>query len=139
MKDEIPLHKHLNFSYEPPESGVGYAEVTMPVEPDSMGVNENLHGGAIATMVDLACALAATGATNFDFESESLVTVDMHVRYVGRPRTGTVVAKAQVVRLGSKMIVIECKVEDTDGHLVSSADLGMMRVPLRRPLEIDND
>lgn len=106
----------------------------MPVRPEAFGFTANLHGGAIATLVDLACALAAARATDFDPETESLVTADMHVRYLGRPGTGAVIGRAEVVRIGSQLIVIECKVVDEDEHLVASADFSMMRVPLRRPL-----
>ncbi len=130
----IPLHELLGLSYDPAEQGSVRAEVRMPVRPEAFGFTANLHGGAIATMVDLACALAAARATDFDPERESLVTADMHVRYLGRPRTDAVFARAEVVRLGSQLIVIECRVVDGDDHLVAVADFSMMRVPLRRPL-----
>jgi uncharacterized protein (TIGR00369 family) len=86
-------------------------------------------------MVDLTCALAAAKFSGFDPSRESLVTADMHVRYVGRPRTDTVVARAEVLRKGSQLIVVDCKVTDTDGHLIATADFAMMLVPVRRPLE----
>ncbi len=130
----IPLHALLGLDYERPEKGARHAQVRMPVRPEAFGFTGSLHGGAIATMVDLACALAAARATDFDPEIESLVTADMHVRYLGRPTTDSVIAKAEVVRIGSQLIVIECKVVDGDDHLVASADFSMMRVPLRVPL-----
>lgn len=132
--DDIPLHTLLGLTWERPAKGSLSAEVRMPVRPEAFGFTANLHGGAIATMVDLACALVAARATDFDPEKESLVTADMHVRYLGRPRTDTVVARAEVVRIGSQLIVIDCKVVDDEDHLVASADFSMMRVPLRRPL-----
>lgn len=132
---QIPLHALLGLDYDRPEKGSRFAEVRMPVRPEAFGFTANLHGGAIATMVDLACALAAARATDFDPELESLVTADLHVRYLGRPRTDTVLARAEVVRIGSQLIVIECKVVDDDDHLVATADFSMMRVPLRRPLQ----
>lgn len=131
----IPLHDLLGFEWTRPEKGSRFAEVRMPVRPEAFGFTANLHGGAIATLVDLACALAAARATDFDPAVESLVTADMHVRYLGRPRTDAVFGRAEVVRIGSQLIVIECKVVDGDDHLVASADFSMMRVPLRRPLE----
>ncbi|MBK5288318.1 MAG: PaaI family thioesterase, partial [Acidimicrobiia bacterium] len=59
------------------------------------------------------------------------ITADMHVRYLGRPRTDEVVALATVVRRGSQLIVVECRVTDTDDHVVAVADCSMMRVPRR--------
>jgi uncharacterized protein (TIGR00369 family) len=131
----IPLHDLLGFEFEAPAPGSMTAEVHMPVRPEAFGFTSNLHGGAIATLVDLSCALAAARATGFDPEKESLVTADMHVRYLGRPTTDRVTGRAEIVRLGSQLIVIDCKVVDGDEHLVAVADFSMMRVPLRRPLD----
>lgn len=132
--DQIPLHELLGLEFEAPELGSTRAEVRMPVRPEAFGFTANLHGGAVATLVDVACALAAARCSDFDIERESLVTADMHVRYLGRPRTDTVVARAEVVRVGSQLIVVECKVLDGDDHIIATADFSMMKVPLRRPL-----
>lgn len=132
--DSIPLHAMLALGYEMVEDAPGRAEVRMPVAPAALGFTGNLHGGAIATMVDLACALAAVNGIGFDPAKESLVTSDMHIRYLGRPRTETVVARAEVVRAGRQLIVVECRVTDDEDHLVAVADFSMMIVPVRAPL-----
>ena len=131
---DIPLHALLQLEFEAPEAGSRVAEVRMPVAPGAFGFTANLHGGAIATMVDLACALAAARSTDFDPYRQSLVTADMHVRYLGTPRTDTVVARAEIVRIGRQLIVVGCTVCDTDDTLIASADFAMMRVPRRGPL-----
>lgn len=131
---EIPLHAMLGLEWTWPDKGETVAEVRMPVRPEAFGFTANLHGGAIATMIDLACALAAARGTDFDPERESLVTSDMHIRYLGRPRTDVVVARAEIVRVGSTLIVVDCKVTDDADHLIASADFSMMRVTLRLPL-----
>jgi uncharacterized protein (TIGR00369 family) len=131
----IPLHDFLGFTHDVDLSSPGgTAEVRMPVQPEALGFTGNLHGGAIATMVDLTCALAAVREVGFDPERESLITVDMHVRYLGRPRTEVVVARARVVRAGSQLIVIDCQVTDDADHLVAVADFSMMKVARRDPL-----
>ena len=135
MDPQIPLHDLLGFEFAAPEPGSSVTEVHMPVRPEAFGLTAHLHGGAIATLVDVSCAFAAARATNFDPTKESLVTSDMHVRYLGRPRTDRVTGRAEVVRLGSQLIVIECRIVDGDEHLVATADFSMMRVPLRRPLD----
>ncbi len=130
----IPLHDLLGLEFGLPEPGSTAAEVTMAVRPEACGPTGSLHGGAIATMIDLACALAAVRASNFDAATESLITADMHVRYLGRPRTDRVAAHAEVVKVGSQLIVVECRVADSEGHLIAVGDLSMMKVPRRRPL-----
>jgi uncharacterized protein (TIGR00369 family) len=132
--DPIPLHDLLELQFLDAVDGSSTAEVRMPVQPNAFGFTANLHGGAVATVVDCACALAVARAVDFDPTTESLVTVDMHVRYLGRPRTGAVVARAEIVKLGSTIIVVECKVVDEGDHPVASADFSMMRVSLREPL-----
>ena len=131
----IPLHDFLGFEFVSPPDGSNVAEVRMPIRPEALGFTANLHGGAIATMVDLTCALDAAKFSGFDPSRESLVTADKHLRYVGRPRTDTVVARAEVLRKGSQLIVVDCKVTDSAGHLIATADFAMMLVPVRRPLE----
>jgi len=131
----IPLHDFLALDFRPPAEQDEVAEVRMPVAANAFGFTRNLHGGAIATLVDVACALAATRSSGHDPYVDSLVTADMHVRYLGRPHTDTVVAKARVVRQGKTLIVIECRVVDEEEHLVAVADFSMMKVALRRPLD----
>jgi len=135
----IPLHDLLDFEFVSPPPGATTAEVRMPIGPGSVGPTGNLHGGAIATLVDLASALAAAKATGFDLERESLITTDMHVRYLGRPRTDGVIGRASIVRVGRQLVVVDCEVVDDDGHLVAAADVALMVVPIRRPLEAVED
>ncbi len=140
----IPLHDLLALDFDRPEHGSRTAEVSMPVAANALGFTGALHGGAIATLVDLACALAAARFSGFDPLKESLVTADMHVRYLGRPRTDQVVARAEVVKAGAQLIVVECKViggttDDGRDHLVAVADFSMMIVPLRLPMAPGTD
>lgn len=137
-RTSIALHDLLGLEFTWHEGPGSTAEVQMPVRPAAFGFTNNLHGGAIATMVDLACALAAARCTDHDPSVESLITTDMHVRYLGRARTDVVTASASVVRAGSQLIVVDCKVVDGNDHIIAAADLSMMRVPLRRvPSAID--
>jgi uncharacterized protein (TIGR00369 family) len=130
----IPLHSLLGLVADPPPEGSYTATVSMPVAPAAFGFTANLHGGAIATMVDVACAMAAARASGFDHETQSLVTADMHLRYLGRPHTDTVHANAEVVKVGRQLIVVNCTVVDDEQHVVAVADFSSMIVPRRGPL-----
>lgn len=130
----VPLHDFLGLGFTRDAGPGETAEVHMPLVPATLGLTGNPHGGAIATMIDLACAVAASRASAHDPAVDSLVTADMHIRYLGSPRGGdSVTAYAQVVRAGEKLIVVECRVRDGGDHLLAAADLSMMKVPLRRP------
>jgi uncharacterized protein (TIGR00369 family) len=140
---EIPLHSLLGIRYDLPDDGDGTAVVTMPVRDEAFGSRGNLHGGAIATVVDVACALCAARNSGFEPGTNSLVTADLHVRYLGRPMGDEVQARASIVRVGRQLTVVECKVVDSEGRVIASADWSAMVVPSRDPmrpeLEIDPD
>lgn len=130
-----PLHALLGLDIRPhdpadPERAV----VDMPVAPEAFGSTGNLHGGAIATLVDVACASAASRSSSFVPGRNTLVTADMHVRYVGRPKGSAVRAEARVVRSGRTLIVVEGRVLDELDTLIAVADFAAMVVELRNPL-----
>ena len=124
-----PLHHLLGLEFVVREAD--RVVVTMPVRPEAFGSTGNLHGGAIATLVDVATASAAARSSSFVPGQNTLVTADLHIRYLGRARTDQVIARAEVVRVGRTLIVLECKVRDDDGNMVASADFSMMIVDHR--------
>jgi uncharacterized protein (TIGR00369 family) len=147
---ETPLHALLAIEYidvENPRKGVvppvgpgggpvpeGACVVRMPVRPEAFGVAGNLHGGAIATLIDVAAASAAARNSSFVPGQNTLVTADIHVRYLGRPKGEWVDAVATVIRAGRQLIVVECRVVDPIGNVIAAADFSSMVVPLRQPL-----
>lgn len=107
----------------------------MPVAEGAFNSSGNLHGGAIATLVDVAAGTAAAlGSRTFEAGRNSLVTADLHVRYLGRPHGDRVRAEAEVLRSGRQLVVVACRVLDDEDRLIASADFSAMVVPLREPL-----
>jgi uncharacterized protein (TIGR00369 family) len=131
---EIPLHKLLGLEFDAPAEGDGTAMVRMPVRDEAFGSQGNLHGGAIATLIDVSCALAAARNSGFVPGQNSLVTADMHVRYLGRPKGEYVRAEARIVKSGRQLIVVECRVLDDEDRVIAAGDFSSMIVPLRDPL-----
>lgn len=127
----VPLHTFLDLRWISPPTGSTSAEISLPVAPNALGVTGSLHGGVIATLVDVTCALVAARATGFTPTTESLVTADLHLRYLGSPRTDVVRATATIVKIGSTLIVVDCRVTDTEGHVIATADVSYMRVAHR--------
>ena len=81
------------------------------------------------------CSGAAARNSAFDPDVNSLVTADIHVRYLGRPKGDWVRAEAHVVRAGRMLIVVECRVLDDEDRIIATADFSSMLVPLRDPLK----
>ena len=137
---ETPIHALLGIDYvDRPSEGIeanadDEVVVKMPVRAEAYGSGGNLHGGAIATLIDVASASAAARASGFVPGETSLVTADLHVRYLGRPKGDMVYAKARTVRAGRMLIVVECRVVDDEDRVIAVADFSSMIVPLREPL-----
>ena len=130
-----PLHALLGLEYlEDQDDPDGVVVVSMPVRTEAFGATGSLHGGAIATLVDVASATAAARSSSFVPGQNALVTADLHVRYLGRPHGDKVWARAHVVRSGRQLIVVECRVVDHDDRVIAVGDFASMVVPLRDPL-----
>lgn len=131
---EIPLHKLLDVRRV--ELGEDSAVFEMPVAPAAFNPSGNLHGGAIATLIDITSGTAAAlGSHTFEPGRNTLVTADMHVRYLGRATGDVIRASAKVMRSGNQLVVVECKVHDpATGKLIAIADFAAMVVGLREPL-----
>lgn len=131
---ETPLHALLGFEFvEADEPGV--VRVSMPVREQAFNPTGNLHGGAIATLIDVAGGACAARASGFDPVTQSLVTADLHVRYLGRPKGDRIIAEARVMRAGRMLIVVEVRVTDPLDNLIAFADFSSMVVDRRDPLE----
>lgn len=130
--DTVALHRMLGLQLV--ELGERHAVFSMPVAAPAFGSTGNLHGGAVATLIDVTAGSAAAVASGFDAERETLVTADLHVRYLGRPTHDTVFARAEVVQSGRTLVVVAITVTDGTGRLIASADFSSMVVRRRHPL-----
>jgi uncharacterized protein (TIGR00369 family) len=128
----VPLHRLLGI--RPVVREPGFVVVEMPVAQPAMNLSGNLHGGAIATLIDVASGMATARGAQWDPATSTIVTADLHVRYLARPRGDIVRAEARVLRSGRQLIIVQCHVLDEEDRLIAAADFSTMIVPLRRPL-----
>ena len=131
---KTPLHALLGLRFVEPEPTDGTVVIEMDVAPPSFNGSGNLHGGAIATLVDVAAGSCAGRVSGFDPLTQSLVTADLHVRYLGRPKAGPVRAEARPMRAGRMLVVIEVRVLDALDNVIAYADFSAMVVAHREPL-----
>jgi uncharacterized protein (TIGR00369 family) len=135
MREHLPdtaLQRLLNLSFV--EMTKDRVIVEMPVREEAFNSTGNLHGGAIATLIDVAAGTVAAIGSRFRPGLESIVTADLHVRYLGRPKGEVVRASAHVLRAGRQLIVVDVTVADELGNVIAVADFSSMIVPLREPL-----
>src|SRR5438270_13600410 len=82
--------------------GDGRARAVLDADDRHLNGHGTVHGGAIATLCDAAMgsAVAAAGA-------EGPVTVEMKVTYLRPGERGQVVAVAEVLKRGKRVIVVD--------------------------------
>lgn len=92
----------------------GQALLTLPVGPAVVNVVGTLHGGAIATLVDVAGTLAIISA---DRDQRPGVTTDLNVSYFAAAAPpGTVRAEARVLRAGRTLAFVEVDLREGPGE-----------------------
>jgi uncharacterized protein (TIGR00369 family) len=129
---DTPLHQVLGLRIVDADPSVVVVE--MPVGPGAFNASGNLHGGAIATLVDVAAGSCAARSSSFRPGENTIVTADLHVRYLGRPKWTVVRAEARTMRAGRQLIVVEIRVLDDLDNLIAVSDFSAMLVPRREPL-----
>jgi acyl-CoA thioesterase len=84
-----------------------------------------MHGGAIATLIDTAVAMAIVSASE---PHAKFTTVELKVNYLRPLKEGRVVAEARLIQNGRRIIVAECDVFDAHGKLAAKGLLTYIRL-----------
>ena len=114
--DHVPFAKLLGIEVD--ESEPGHAVLSMKLRDDLMRNNGIAHGGAIATLIDSAMAIAIMAQLA---ENERTVTVDLTIHYLRPVSEGTARASARVVRAGRRVITVSAELFDDGGKLAATA------------------
>jgi uncharacterized protein (TIGR00369 family) len=92
--------------------------IRMPFHEDLIAggdeVSRYVHGGAIASLIDIAGTFAVIAAAGRD-----AVTVDLRVDYLRPVTSGSLAATARPVRVGRSLAVADIQVAGEDGAIVA--------------------
>jgi uncharacterized protein (TIGR00369 family) len=120
----IPFHDYLGLRVVRPGSP---SRVEIDLGEHVRGAVAPIHGGVVASIVDIACGVAlADGA--FDPSTPTPVSTDLSVRFLRQPRSSPLAAEATVVHKGTRRALVECVVTDATGRIVARADGGFMLI-----------
>jgi uncharacterized protein (TIGR00369 family) len=121
----IPLHNRMGLKIV--KRGPSTV-TTMELSDEVRGAFEGtIHGGILATMADVTCALSVGGT--YDTNQEAPVTTDLHIRYYRQPRSGPLTAKATLVHSGRRILTSECSIVDGQNRELARATATFMLVP----------
>jgi uncharacterized protein (TIGR00369 family) len=116
--EDIPLHGFLGLS---PRTLDPEVVIEMPLRESAGGLTGGLHGGAIATLVDVATNCAAAMSDQFELGVNEMVTLDLHLRFLRRPAAGPITARAVLVHEGSRIMQVDVGVFDGGGDQIANS------------------
>ena len=107
MEELIPFNKYVGVRVV--EIDRGRVRVEVPFRPELIGdpIRQAMHGGVISMLSDTAGGAAVWSA--LDEPRARVSTIDMRVDYLRPGRQETLVAEANVVRLGRRVAVTDVR------------------------------
>ena len=112
--DELPFHKSLGITLVEARSGYGRIVLTKGTGTPT-GIGGSVHGGVLATMVDIAM-LAAIFA-DLDKTKTPAGTADLGISYLRQAQGDKIYATANVIKNGRQLASVEVDITDETGTL----------------------
>jgi uncharacterized protein (TIGR00369 family) len=103
----------------------GRAVLSVEVSERLLQLQGIMHGGAIASLVDTAVALAIASISE---PGDRFTTVEMKVNYLTPIKEGKAIADATLIKAGRRIIVADCSVSDSTGTLAAKALVTYIRL-----------
>lgn len=97
----------------------GRAELHMPFRPELVTAGDVVHGGAIASLIDMT-AVSAAWADDHEPQSMEGATVTLDVSYVAAARGKDLTAIGVVSKRGRSLVFADVRVTEPDGRLVAT-------------------
>jgi uncharacterized protein (TIGR00369 family) len=89
----------------------GFARIEMPVRAEHRNTVGYLHGGIIASLLDIAGAVSGSFGTSKEFVS---VTINLNCNYMAPHRADTAIAEGELIRATSSLFFAQAKLFDPD-------------------------
>ncbi|MDA0182864.1 PaaI family thioesterase [Solirubrobacter phytolaccae] len=101
------------------EVGVDRAAVRLPFRPELTTIADVVHGGALASLIDMA-AVSAAWADDAEPRSMEGATVSLTVSYVAAARGKDLTAVGVVSKRGRNLVFVDVRVTEPDDRLVAT-------------------
>jgi uncharacterized protein (TIGR00369 family) len=113
-----PFAKRLGIQVE--AVGEGIVRARLPYDPGNTTVGDQVHGGALSSLVDVA-ATAAAWCTRDLPERPRGTTIGFQIQFLSGARAETVTAEARVISRGRSITIVEVDARAPDGRPVVRA------------------
>jgi uncharacterized protein (TIGR00369 family) len=110
-----PLHQFLEMDLEGHDRTRGEVRFRVPFKADykRTPATEGIHGGVIASIIDIAAAFALAVAAN----KMGFPTIDLRIDYLRMAPDGDLSVVARSIKAGRTIGVADVEVRDTRGRL----------------------
>jgi len=111
---ESPYHRFLGLELQRYDDGL--VEIVMPFREEFLREDGSdwLHGGIIASLIDIAGDYAVYSRTGGD-----VPTVDLRIDYLRPAKRGSLRATGRIVKVGRRVGVADVEVRDEQGQVVA--------------------
>ena len=110
-----PLARHLGI--EDGGAAEGVARLRLPHRPEIANRKGDIHGGAVATLLDM---VAANAVRSLVPDAAGLSTITLTTAFVA-PARGVLAAEGKALQAGGSVAFAEARVTDEAGRLVATA------------------
>ena len=99
----------------------GYTKIEMPVRAEHRNTVGYLHGGVIASLLDIAGAVAGSYGVSEQFVS---VTINLNCNYMAPHTAETVIAEGELVRTTTSLFFAQAKLFDPESNRLCATATG---------------
>ena len=112
-----PFHKYLGLTLE--ETAQNFARVKLKIGTNTpSGINNSVHGGVLATMIDMAAVTAVFASMRENDIPGG--TADLQISYLRQAHGDWLEAKADVLKKGRQLATIHVEIMNNEGTLCAS-------------------
>jgi uncharacterized protein (TIGR00369 family) len=107
----------------------GFARIEMPVRPEHRNTVGYLHGGVIASLLDIAGAVSGSFGISGEFVS---VTINLNCNYMAPHKADVVVAEGELIRVTQTMFFSQAKLLDPKRNMLCATATGTYKRQVRQ-------
>jgi uncharacterized protein (TIGR00369 family) len=115
---QSPFVGHVGIELE--EIAAGTAVLRVPFRNELATIGETVHGGVIATLIDVAGMVAAWSDAEVP-ETLRGATVSLSISYVSPAQGEDVIAHAGIVRRGRRLVTVDVEATTPSGNVIAKA------------------
>ena len=126
---DFPFFKHMGLEVE--DMRPGFARVSVELVDHLRNPNGQMHGGVIATLVDMSItqAMLMTDTYQEVRDTRGLMTnVDLRMKYLRAVGAGRATVESRIVHEGRRVVHVASEVKDDRGKTVALGDATLMIV-----------